>query len=465
MINRAFWMAAALLALLAFGLTWAQDKQPLTDDVVIGVLKEAFPELDAASIKVKLLKRLTSRAKVNLEIEGRNAILYLSWQRGQGGSRWWFEIDENRSLVYLSKTTESARPTPTRTLRRGVEPPATEEKSSESDRTETIEVNVDARKPDEAKEEAAEEPEVEPAAEEPAAEEAAEKPAAVEPAEQKPVAEEAEEEPAPEPEVEPTEEEKPAVTEEEKPAPEVKPVEQETEPAEEPKPAEEPEPAQEVVEKPAEAEPEVKPEAEEAEEVEPEPEQAEPAEDELEPELTVEVDAESETSETVLPEIEAGATGTRELPLAEAVGPAASNQDFLTHLVAVMARGSAADYAKFLLRSDEIAERIAPERFQHLLGLWDEQCGAVHAELRDVARVEVKRITLQRARDEEVEQATIERLRLTVPSVTEIFTSVRIDLLLDGEPAYIDIGGLMRIATGWRVGGRMSFARGPEPPR
>jgi hypothetical protein len=315
----------------------AQEEQPVTREIVISVLQEAFPNLGKDDIEVKLLKRLTSRVKVNLDIKGVNAILYLTWQRRGNSYQWWFEYNPERSLVYLSKTTGSAREVEKKPA--SAEPAA--EPIGETARTETVEVGLEARQ--------------------------------------------------------------------EKP---------ESEGKKEPQPTAEPEKS--VTEKPQ------KPEGEES------TSESKPAETPAEFEMP---------------------------PLEMAVSEGATSKQFLTALVGVLARGEEQNYPQFLLRSDEVAEEIKAERIDHLVTLWNEQCSKVHDSLQNAKRIEISKVVLQRARNEEVEQATIERLRKTVPTVREIYTDVRIELLLDADTAYIEIGGLMRLDNGWRVGGRMQLIR------
>lgn len=333
-----------LVFLAAAGLArvTAQEEQPITREMVISVLQNAFPELKLEDINVRLLKRLTSRVKVNLDIEGRNAILYLTWQRRGGAYQWWFEYDEKRSLVYLSKTTRSAR-------RSAVgETPAEPQESKtaeEQSRTEILELGQEA----------------------------------------------AEETPEEASEVEPQ----------------------------------------------AEAVPErVEAEAPEAEREAPaEPEESAPAESRIFGELP---------------------------PLEVAIGGGATSKQFLSALVSVLARGEVQHYPEFLLRPEEVAEGVRTERFKNLEGIWREQCESIHAVLQKAGRIELSKVMLHRARSEEVEKATIERIRKTVPTVREIFTRVRMELILDSETVYLEIGGLMRIDSGWRVGGRMQFVNPAE---
>ncbi len=325
---------AFLLLLAAAGLARvaAQEEQPITHETVISILQSAFTDLEQGDIKIKLLKRLTSRVKVNLDIDSRNAILYLTWQRRGSGYQWWFEYDEERSLVYLSKTTKSARRTPGE--------PQEGKTAEDESRTETLELGVDtaAKVPEETKEET-------PGAEDLPDREETGKPAVAE--------------------------EKPAETEKTIPA-----------------------------------------------------------------ELTM---------SGALP------------PIDVAVGREATSKQFLSALVSVLARGEEQHYPEFLLRPEEVAGDIKTERFENLEGIWREQCENIHVVLQEAGRIELSKVHLHRARSEEVEKATIERLRKTVPTVREIYTRVSIELLLDSETAYLEIGGLMRIDNGWRVGGRMEL--------
>jgi len=354
--NGALVCAALSLLLLvsATGGGRAQDSETITREAVIGVLQTAFPELDAADIKIKLLKKLTSRVKVNLEIGGRNAILYLKWQRHEGEYRWWFEFDRKRSLIYLSKTTGSARDgAPRERQDVAASRTATAEEQKESrDRTETITVKQEAASTTAVAE---------------AGEHAAES-ATVSKTEQ--------------------------------------------------------------------------PQKETAAEAETTAEKAE----------TGEEVAKTDTGEPAI--------GTQ---VAFAVGSSATNKQFLTALVTVVAKGEDKYYSDFLLRPGEVAEKVPKERFENITSVWRDQCSAVHAELKEVANIEVTRIILRRAHSDEVEKATIERLRKTVPGIREIFTFVGIDLSLDGAPAHIRIGGLMRTDGGWRVGGRMEIGKGETP--
>jgi hypothetical protein len=323
-------LAAAGCARLA-----AQEEKPITPDVVVSVLQEAFPELATGDIQVKMLKRLTSRVKVNLDIKGSNAILYLTWQRRGSGYQWWFEYDPNRSLVYLSKTTRSA----SQAARKREAVQSSAQQGEQAARTETVEVGLEARK------------------------EGSESEAKAEPEQQ----------------------------------------------------AETGEATTEVAKAPASESAEAQPDV--------------------------------ESTEFEIP------------PVESAVTQGATSKQFLAALVGVLVRGDEKSYTRFLLRPDEIAEEIESGRIDNLFDIWREQCANVHDSLKDVKKIEISKMVLQRARSEEVESATIERLRRTVPTIREIFTDVKIDLLVDGQAAYIEIGGLMRIDTGWRVGGRMEFVK------
>lgn len=114
------WMAAPVVA---------QEK--LDESTIVGIVQSALPEVKAAEIQINMIKRLSSRTKVNLEIKGGNAILYLTWQRHRTGARWWFEKDAENSLVLLSSTSGTAR--------REGSAPGKDEPPAEQPRTETIE--------------------------------------------------------------------------------------------------------------------------------------------------------------------------------------------------------------------------------------------------------------------------------------------------------------------------------------
>lgn len=92
----------------------AQDA--VNENTIFGVLHSVYPELKSEDIEIKMIKHLNSRTKVNLDIEGKNAILYLKWRRYRNNYRWWFERDAEQSLVFLSKTTTFAREVNVHTL-------------------------------------------------------------------------------------------------------------------------------------------------------------------------------------------------------------------------------------------------------------------------------------------------------------------------------------------------------------
>jgi hypothetical protein len=102
-------VTALFLVLVLTSVAVSQDKAPLTSEVVVNILQKAFPDLKADQVRIAYIKHLASRVKVNLTIEGRNAVLYLTWQKNRAGANWWFERDPDRSLVYFSSTTGTAR--------------------------------------------------------------------------------------------------------------------------------------------------------------------------------------------------------------------------------------------------------------------------------------------------------------------------------------------------------------------
>ncbi len=104
---------AALALPLALALTLslaaaAAAQETVNDLTVIRVLQSAFPEITADAVEVVFIKHLRSRVKVNLTIEGREAVLFLAWRRDRSGGRWWFQHGPRRSLVYLAGSLGSA---------------------------------------------------------------------------------------------------------------------------------------------------------------------------------------------------------------------------------------------------------------------------------------------------------------------------------------------------------------------
>ena len=339
-MNRTVLIAALALSGLVAG-AHAQESEELKPEVVVRVIQSAFPDISAEEIDVKMIKRLTSRVKVNLEIEDRNAILYLTWQRSRTGPRWWFEHDPERSLVYLSKTTGSARDSSAR-VAANIVAPKTDEPVPET-RTETLEVEAEAVR-----------------------------------------------------EAEPEE------------------------PVEEVKSA----PEQEAEAQPTEAE-------------KPQPEETD---------VAAEVEDVVEEAEPV-----------SSVSVSLAVGPTATSRQFLYALVSSIAEGERERYPGFLLRISEVISRVNEEQFSATVDSWILQCQGIHEALEGFDKIEVKQIILQRAQSGKEEKAMLYRLRQMVPTVKEAFTYVKINLLLDGRPAYISIRGLMRIEDGWRIGGRIEL--------
>jgi hypothetical protein len=128
-------------------------------------------------------------------------------------------------------------------------------------------------------------------------------------------------------------------------------------------------------------------------------------------------------------------------------------------LVSHLIDGNEENYKAFMLRQEEMAMDVDERDFDRGVELWIEQFRKIHKSLANAKNVTVRQIILQRARTNEIERATIASLRKRISSVDQVFTYVKINLLLDNEPAYISIGGLMHTEGGWRIGGRVSFTQ------
>ena len=384
-----------LIAALALPLALAAAataQETVNDLTVTRVLQSAFPEIAADAVEVVFIKHLRSRVKVNLTIEGREAVLFLTWRRDRAGGRWWFQHGPRRSLVYLSGTSGSA----VASLSRESAPASASEAAPPQ-----AEVEAPAEEPP-----AAAEPEPEPPG----------------PPEAEPEAEEL----LPEPEREPDAEAAAAAAEPEPP------VEAEAAAGEEAGVDAERDSAQREAEAAGAAEREAVAAAEPAPSEEPgEPEAAEAAEAEPPPFST-----------------------------AEAVGPGATSRQFLVAFVEAIVRGEEEHYADFLVRRSEMSIDVDAAGYESAVENWRSQCGRAHGILAGGGRrVHIVEINLRRPASPEAERAALERLRGTIPTVEEIFVSVRIDLQIDGQPALIRIGGLMRISEGWRIGGRIDAER------
>lgn len=365
----------------------AQEQGPINNEIVTSILQKAYPELEAGQIEIKYIKRLRTRVKVNLEIKGDNAVLYLTWQKSRGRAFWWFEHDAERSLVYLSKSAGTARPKPAATTE--VAKTSVAGAVRQTPRTETIEVKAEVKR----EKVEAEKPETE--TKQPEAEKTAEK--------------ELKEEEQEVLETKTTKQEKQQKPEEIPPA-EVKPVE------DEPK---------EIV----------------AEKTEETVRETETAREDAVTESKTEVEAESPV----------------EVPLEVAVGANATPKQFLAAFVVVLTRGSENNYQEFVLRKEEFVVKVSPENYDHVVSMWKDRCRRVHGILKGHKNIAIEKIVLQRPPGEAAESEMLKGLRRMVPGAKEVYSTVKVNLFLDGKRFYILIGGMLRVTGGWRIGGRMDI--------
>ena len=502
-------IALALLITVGFaGKSFSQEK--LTDNIVKRVITAAYKDIAPEDIKIKMKKKLTSRYKVNLEIEGRNAIVYLKFTRYRNGARWWFERDPESSLVYLSSSYKSARKKASSFQQKSAEKKA---KPTQS-RTETITVQEEVKKDTAAKPKARQE--VKPARGEPEKkaeavkvevkkEEAARpepvvekkvvakevvevseaEPATPEKKKETKAVKEVKQEAKPAAKVQPKVEAAPVVVKEkalprEAPEAEPKAVEIKPEASETPKAEKKPEPKPVKEVKKAKADPRPEPVREQAKETKPvpEPEEAEvgpapeaknevevgPSPKEKEEEVEIGPAPKNETKAEVGPQPEPAREeiekeSNEPVPVALATGPEGTSKEFIVTLVSHLIDGNEAGYPSFLLRQEEMAMEVDKRDFDRGVELWTDQLRKIHKSLAAAKNVTVRQIILQRARTNEIERATIASLRKRISNVNKVFTYVKVNLLLDNEPAYISIGGLMQTDGGWRIGGRISFTQ------
>lgn len=448
-------LALATVIFLGFsGKINAQEK--LTDTVIKSVITTAFEDIAPEDIKIKMKKKLTSRYKINVEVQGRNAILYLSYKRYRNGARWWFENDPEKSLVYLSKTYKTTRKDKSLYERKT----AAKEEPAVARRTETITVQQEVKKKEK------------------------NKPARIV-AERKPTSEAKKTELKKVVEKEKVVEAKPEAQTVIKPdqvqeKPEIKTVEVQPEPVKIKKVE-----AEKVVTKEAEAAPEteqtetikvhriektVPVEEEKPEDKLPEAAPATPLEKpvkETQPQVAVEkaVAQKAVTAEVPAREEEAAVEDEAEVdtnapvPVELATGPEGTSKEFIVTLVDHLIKGNDDQYRNFLLRPSEMAMDVDEKDFERGVELWLEQFTKIHESLAQAENVTVRQIILQRARTDEIERATVLSLQKRISSVNKVFTYVKINLLLDGQPGYISIGGLMQTDNGWRIGGRISFTQ------
>lgn len=389
-------VALALLVLT----TWsfcetARAQEAVNENTIYNVLKSVYPELQIDDIDIKMIKPLVTRTKVNLEIKGKNAILYLKWRRYRNSFRWWFERDAKRSLIILSKTTsfESNVDVHTQSTESKVTD-AAEKKKAETVKKEAVEPQPDAQENQETEKAEAATKTTEP---------------------EKATAEKAE--PAAEPEtVEPEKKAEPAAEPEKKA--EQPETEKESEPAVAPETGEEPDKTEEIAK----------------------PEHPEPGQPAAEPQL-----AEHPEESTPI------------LPVEFAVGPEAEVTEFLATMVVVVSHGEEESYEKFLLRQDEMTGNVEDEDFRGAVNRWKEQFTKVHEMLANAEHVEIRKINLERPQTQQIERATIQQLSQKIVSVKQVYTGARVDLLLDGKEAYIKVGGLIRTDGGWRIGGLVTL--------
>jgi chemotaxis protein histidine kinase CheA len=475
--------AAALVVLALVLVTFpalGQQRDKLDENTVFSVLKSVERDLTRDDVDVRMIKRLSDRVKVNLDYKGSNAVLYLKWKKVRNLYRWWFERDFEQSLVVFSSSYSSVRRD-------------AQLVDEESAARAPVEKKAEPEETAEAEEEP-EDPQPEPKTERKA--EVKEKPAATEEAETK---ETTESQPRPAQTFAEKIEKKIAEKEAEEKKSVVKTevkVEQKVEKEAEQKELQETtEPAPEVKK-----EVEVKKEAEVAAEVEtakeikpqeaaapvetakpekPKPEEAKP-EPEVEKKPTI-VNRDrrlADTPETATPEPEPVEEETVEtLPMEEAAaeteaeaeaskpfvtpsiatGPEGTAQQFIATMLVTLGKGEIDDYHLYLLREDEMTSTIEEEDFQRGKSLWIGQMQDIHKKLKGAKRVEIQRVILQTPQTSAIEQNTIDSLERRVVKVNKVYTYVRISLKVDGEAAYLTIGGLMKTPGGWRIGGRMEY--------
>lgn len=177
------------------------------------------------------------------------------------------------------------------------------------------------------------------------------------------------------------------------------------------------------------------------------------------PELAVEKPEESEDPEVKDTSPEAEQEINQPVPVELATGPEGTSKEFIITLVDYLTEGREGEYRNFLIRPSEMAIEVDERDFNRGVDLWLQQFNNIHESLGEAENVTIRQIILQRARTNEIERATLDALRKRISGVNKVFTYVKVNLLIDGEPAYISIGGLMQTDNGWRIGGRISFTQ------
>jgi hypothetical protein len=437
-MKKSIYRVSLFLTILTVGLCVSASAQDKVDDnTVIRVLQAEFPKLEAEQIDVTFIKHLDRRVKVNLRIRGAQAILYLTWQRSRSGYRWWFEDSAEKSLIVLEKTSQSLMDL----KEEGVEAPGARD-DAVGQRDEPT--GEKSKKP---------------------AEKTAERLDVIEVRKEAPPVEEKK------PEARPEEKSGPVKADEKKPEPAVEPVKKEevkSEPAE----AKEQPPAQPAEEKsdakpaetPAKAEPERK---ETPAETVPEKSEPEPGEKPVEParsepEAKSEEPLEKPAGEEAVPTPEQPVENAAEsafVPPELATSIDGTPREFLTSLILTIGRGFDDKYAMFLLRPTEMQGEVKERDYNSGVERWKDQFAAVHEELKKAEKVAITKIVLQRPQTVEIERATLTALNNRIRNVDAVYTYVKINLIIDGSPAYLAIGGILHTDNGWRLGGRVELVR------
>ena len=430
----------------------AQDK--LDKNGIKRIMMTAFPELKEQDINISMIKRLNTRTKVNLEVEGQSAILYLKWQRHRNGARWWFERDAKRSLVYLgkakakSRTTAAKRTSDSKAKLAAAKPESRVETVKLDRKTGDVPAAVEQKsKPAETPKPSEKKPVEKAETQQNVVENKVEKKAPEKPPKPEAVVKTEKAEPA---KAEP----KPADTREQMPA-EQTATKKETEPE---KPA-----ASEVAkEKPVETKKAADPEQQKVERSKAEPvKEAEPTPAETRIDTAPVTEPAAKQKQPAMDAMAAEPTPkpTPFVPVEVATGPLGTTTEFLASLVVTIRQGDNDQYENYLFRPSEMADDIQERDFQRGVSSWVGQMADIHERMKSVTNVSINKVILQRPQTEELEQITLTNLRTRIKSVDRVYTYVKINLTLDGRPAYISIGGLIRTDSGWRIGGKLDFVR------
>lgn len=495
-MKRLYTIAALILVALLSAPAEGQDRDKVTPNTVLDILQTVDSSLEPGDVKVRMIKHLNTRVKVNLTYKGDNAVLYLKWKRVRNLYRWWFERDYQTSLVVVSERAkslrdnaplmdrESAAEKPNPEMKERPDAGQDQEPEPELPDAKVVKQNTVEEKPSESaykppvekdetedkKEEPVPQPEaVLKAADKEKQEKAtAEKESAVNPGkpqETAPPVESAQEKETPAP-AEPEKEMKAIVeaSEEKAVAPEQEerkqgpPKPEEAKAAGTPAPQELPSEKQALIRKDSRLtdEPESKPEpvAEQEKTDEPEEKATVVRRDSRLTDTPGETQPEPEPVPVEEPE---PANASPFVPVEVATGPEGTARQFISNLIVTLGKGEEEKYSLYLLREDEMTEGTDSNDYNRGKTLWLDQMREVNARLKGAKQVRIERVVLQTPQTAAIERNTIQSLERRVTRVDRVYTYVRVRLLVDGESAYLTIGGLMRTPNGWRIGGRLEY--------